>query len=192
MVFVGMLKSLGGAGVLALACVALLQCNVTREGIVVELTADEIQKKLDDAFPITERYLLVFELTLADPEVQLTEGSDRIGFGLSARTNVRVDGKDVMGRALMSAALKYRAEKGALFLADPRVESLKMPVLPGEYEDDVLVAANLAAGKYLKDYQVYKLDPSDFNQRMAKSFLKDVVVREGSVKLIFGFGTEPD
>ena len=187
-----MLRSLGWVGMLALLCGVLLHCSVTREGVVIDLTADEIQAKLDKAFPITQRYLLVFELTLADPEVQLTEGSDRIGFGLSASTNVRVDGKDVMGRAIMSTALEYNAEKGALFLADPRVEGLKMPVLPEEYEDDVLVAANLAAGKYLKQYEVYKLKEADFKQRMAKAFLKDVVVRDGVVKLVFAFGTEPE
>jgi hypothetical protein len=122
--------------------------------------------------------------------VVLTEGSDRIGFGLSAETNVRVDGKSVAGRALMSAGLKYDARKGALLLADPRVESLKMPVLPEEYEGDVLLAMNLAAGKYLREYQVYRLDQADFKQRMAKAFLKDVAVRDGAVKLVFGLRSE--
>jgi hypothetical protein len=187
-----MLRSLGKTGALALVCTALVQCSVTHEGIVIKLTADEIQEKLDKAFPVTQRYLLVFELTLADPVVQLTEGSDRIGFGLSAGTNVRVEGKNVEGRAIMSTALEYDPERGALFLAEPRVESLKMPVLPEEYEDDVLVAANLAASKYLKHYQVYKLKEADFKQRMAKAFLKNVVVRDGAVRLTFAFGTEPD
>jgi hypothetical protein len=173
---------------LAVFLSAVLDCDVTREGIVVEITADQIQARLDKAFPITETYLMVFELTLADPEVILTEGSDRVGFGLTARTNVRVNGNDVVGRALLTAGLKYDAPKGVLYLADTRVEGLKMPVLPEEYEDNVLAAANLAVRKYLKEYEVYRLDQTDFKQRLAKMALKDVVVREGVVKMVFGFG----
>ena len=171
-------------------CTAVLHCNITREGVVVELTPGEIQEKLDKAFPITEKYLMVFKLTLADPEVELTDGSDRIGFGLSARTNVRVDGDDVTGRAKMTAGLRYDPDKGALFLADPRVEGLKLTMLPEKYEDDVLVSANLAAKKFLKEYELYKLDKADFKQAMAKMVLKDVVVRDGVLKMIFGLGNQ--
>jgi len=171
-------------------CAGTLQCNITREGIVVELTPREIQEKLEDAFPITEKYLMVFELTLADPEVGLTEGSDRIGFGLSAITNVRVDGEDVTGRAEMTAGLRYDSAKGALFLADPRVEALKLSMLPEKYENDVLAAANLAAKEFLKEHEIYSLDQADFKQAMAKLVLKDVVVSDGVLKMIFGLGTQ--
>ena len=183
------MKKAGMVGGLVLGLAAfLLHCNVTREGIVVEMTPREIQEKLDEAFPITEKYLVVFSLTLADPEVELTDGSDRIGFGLSARTNVRVDGEEVTGRAKMSTGLRYDPAKGALFLADPRVEGIRMSMLPEKYEEDVLVAANLAAKKFLKEYEVYRLDRADFKQAMAKMTLKDVVVRDGVVKMIFGLG----
>ena len=164
----------------------MLHCNITREGIVIEMTPEEIQEKLDEAFPITERYLVVFSLTLADPQVKLTEGSDRIGFGLSARTNVRVNGEDVTGRAWMTSGLRYDPDKGALFLTDPRVESVNMSMLPEKYEDDVLLTANLAAKKFLKEYEVYRLDRAEFTQAVAKFTLKNVVVRDGVLKMIFG------
>jgi len=181
----------GLAKLLAVGLSALmLHCNVTREGIVVEMTPEEIQDKLDKAFPITERYLMVFTLTLADPEVELTEGSDRIGFGLSASTNVSVNGEDVTGRAKMSTGLRYDPAKGALFLAGPRVEGIKMSMLPEKYEDDVRVAANLAAKKFLREYEVYRLDRKDFKQALAKLTLKDVVVRDGVVKMVFGMGAQ--
>jgi len=171
-----------------LLCAGLSGCDVTSEGIVVKVTPEEIQEKVDKAFPITETYLLVFKLTLADPVVELTEGSDRIGFSLSAGTNVSVEGEDLTGRAKMTAGVRYDRDKGALYLADPKVESLNLSLLPEKYEDDVLVAANLAAKKYLKQYEVYRLDKADFKQVLAKMALKDVVVEEGVLKLIFGPG----
>jgi hypothetical protein len=181
-----MRKAIATATILTVLCSSLLHCDITEEGIVIELTPDEIQEKLDKAFPVTEKYLMLLELTLADPEVELTDGSERVGFGLSAKTNVSVNKKDVTGRAFVTAGLRYDPEKGALFLADPKVETLKMSMLPEEYEDAVLAAANLAAGKYLKEYELYRLKQSDFKERVAKYALKDVVVRDGVLKLIFG------
>jgi hypothetical protein len=183
-----MKKAVIAAVIAAGLCIDLTGCSITREGVVIEMTPEEIQERLEKAFPIKETYLVVFQLTLADPEVELTEGSDRIGFGLSAGTNVRVDGKDVTGRAKMTAGLRYDRDKGALYLTDPRVETLKFSMLPEEYEDEVLAAANLAARKYLKEYEVYELDRADFKQAMARMVLKDVVVSEGVLKMVFGPG----
>jgi len=181
-----MRQAVSSVAIMAVLCSGLLTCDITEEGVVIELTPDEIQERLDKAFPITEKYLMVFELTLADPEVQLAEGSDRVGFGLSAKTNVSVNKKDVTGRAFMTAGLRYDPEKGALFLADPQVERLQMSMLPEEYEDDAMLAANLAARKFLKEYEVYRLKQSDFKERVVKFVLKDVAVRDGVLKLIFG------
>jgi hypothetical protein len=179
-------KTLLAAVVMVVLCA--LKCSITREGIVVELTPGEIQERLDKAFPISQTYLMVFDLTLSDPEVSLTEGSDRIGFGLSAKTNVRVDGEDVTGRAHMTTGIEYDPKRGALLLADPRVEALKLSMLPEKYEDEVLAAANIAAKKFLREYEVYRLDEADFKQALAKMVLKDVVVRDGVLKMIFGPG----
>jgi len=99
-----------------------------------------------------------------------------------------VNGEDVTGRADMSTGLRYDAGKGALFLADPRVEGIEMSLLPEKYEDDVRLAANLAVKKFLKEYEVYRLDEADFKQAAAKMTLKNVKVQDGTLKLIFGVG----
>jgi hypothetical protein len=183
-----MKKRFVASGILFLACLGGLSCDVSEEGLVIEITAEQIQKRLDRRFPISKKYLMLLKLTLADPEVTLAEGSDRIGFGLSATTNVRVNEKDVAGRAYLTARLRYKPEEGSLLLIDPEVENLTFPLLPEEYRDEVMVAASLATQEFLDDYEVYRLDQSDFKQAIAKLFLKDVVVSNGVLRITLGPG----
>jgi hypothetical protein len=181
-------SAIGSAAVFIGVACTCISCHLSRQGVVIRITAAEIQDRLDKVFPLTETYLMLFDLTLADPVVRFTEGSDRIGFGVSAVTNVRVNGENVGGRAYVTSGLAYDPEKRALFLADIGVDSLDMPLLPERYRDNVLLTANLAAQKYLKSYEVYRLDRSDYKQRLAGMLLRDVVVRDGALDAVFGPG----
>jgi hypothetical protein len=181
-----MKKAFAITGVFMLGCLGGLLCRVSPEGIVIELTPGQIQEKLDAKFPISKRYLLVFNLTLADPRVALSEGSDRVGFGITAKTNVRVNRKDLTGEAYVTSRIRYYPEEGSLRLVDPRVEEFLISLLPEEYEDEVLAAADLAAAEVLTDYELYRLDQADFKQRLAKLVIRDVVVRNGRLRIMLG------
>jgi hypothetical protein len=183
-----MKKAVVVAGIAILAGVIGLDCRVSDKGPVIAISAEQIQKRLDKKFPIKKKYLVVLELTLADPVVALTEGSDRVGFGVSAETNVIVNAEDLEGQAHMTSAIRYNREDGALLLADPRVERLTISLLPEKYEDGVREAASLAAHEFLDEYEIYRLDQSDFKQKIAKFVIKDVVVEDGMLKIAFGPG----
>jgi hypothetical protein len=163
-------------------------CNLTREGYVIEITPEQIQEKLDAAFPISKQYLMLLNLTLKDPSVTLQEGSDRIGFGVTAATNVSVNDTDLAGRAHMTAAVRYDPEQASLSLVDPLVESLEISLLPEKYHDEVMAAASVAAKQYLDDYEVYRLETSGFRQKVARLALKSVVVEDGVLKITLGLG----
>jgi hypothetical protein len=172
-----------------IAAIILLGCSGIRcsyfwdKEFVIEITEEQIQEKLDAQFPISEEYLLIFRLTLADPEVALEEGSDRIGLGVSAFTNVRVDDEELTGQANIATKIRYNPQKGSLHLVDPQVENLTISLLPEKYEDAVMLAAGVSTNKFLDDYEIYRLDQSDFKQRMAKLVLKDVVVKDGVLRV---------
>ena len=174
------------AVIVVFVCIAALTCDVTPEGLVIEITPEQIQRRLDKRFPITKQYLMLLELTLADPIVELREGSDRVGFGVSAATNVRVDGEDLTGRAHMTAAIRYVPERGSLFLVDPSLEQLDISLLPDKYKNAVTQAASLATQEFLDDYEIYKLEQSDFKQRLAKLILRDIVVEDGLLRITLG------
>ena len=181
-----MKKVLAALLVALVGCSGMLLCDPWRGEVVIKITQEQIQKKLDLKFPISKRYLLLFELTLADPEVVLREGSDRVSFEVSALTNVLVNGEDLRGRAQVTAGVRYEPQDGALLLVDPDVETVVITLLPEEYEDEVIVVAGLAAREYLNDYEIYRLDQTDFKQALAKLVVKGVEVREGVLRIRLG------
>jgi hypothetical protein len=183
-----MKKALAITAVAVAAWCGMTGCNLTREGYVIKITPEQIQEKLDAKFPISKQYLVLFNLTLKDPEVMLKEGSNRIGFGLSATTNVIVNDTDLEGRAHVTAGVHYDPEQGLLSLVDPLVEKLDISLLPDEYHDEAMAAAGIAAKEYLDDYEVYRLDESDFKERLAKLAIKSVMVQDGVLKITLGFG----
>lgn len=174
--------------ILLLGASVIAGCRLYNKGIVIEITQQELQEKLAKEFPISRTYLVVLKLTLSDPEVVLKDGSDRIGFGVSAATNIEIDGKDLEGKARLSAGVRYHRDQGALVLADPRVEELAVSLLPVKYQDELLAAADLATAEFLQDYAIYKLKPADFKQRLAKLVLQGVVVEDGVLKVKLGVG----
>lgn len=183
-----MKKALAIAAFALLGCSIIMTCDVSREGLIIDIKPGQIQERLDKKFPITKQYLVFLKLTLADPRVDLREGSNRIGFGLSAATNISVDGDELAGRAHVTAGLRYDPERGSLFLVDPRVEALDISLLPEKYKDEVTQAASLATQEFLDDYEVYRLDQRDFIQAFPKLVLRDVAVQNGLLRLTFGPG----
>jgi hypothetical protein len=167
-------------------CSGMLLCDVAHRELVIRITQEQIQKRLDSKFPVSKRYLAVFDLTLADPRVAMPEGSDRVFFSVSAQTNVRVDGKDLTGTAGIASRIRYKPEDGSLVLSDPQVSHLTISLVPEEYRTAVLDVARLAAREFLDGYEVYRLDTSDSKQALARLVLKDVVVDQGDLKIRLG------
>jgi hypothetical protein len=176
------------AGIGLIVCSCLLSCNLTREGYVIKITPEQIQEKLDKAFPISKQYLVVLKLTLKDPAVTLSEGSNRVGFGVTAATNVSVNDTDLAGRAHMTAGVRFDPEEASLSLVDPLVETLDISLLPEKYHDEVMAAASIAAKEYLDDYEIYRLDLSGIKQTIARMVLKSVVVEDEVLKITLGLG----
>ena len=183
-----MKKCLGIAGIALILCAGISGCNLTQDGYVIKITPEQIQEKLNPVFPISKKYLAVFKLTLKDPTVSLTEGSNRIGFGVTAVTNVSVSDTDLAGRAHMTAGIRFDPEEASLSLVDPLVETLDISVLPEKYHDEVMLAAGIAAKEYLDDYEVYRLELSGIRQAIAKMVLKSVLVEGGVLNITLGFG----
>jgi hypothetical protein len=167
-------------------CSGMLLCDPWRGEVVIKVTQEQIQEKLDEKFPISKRYLVLLNLTLADPKVVLQEGSDRISFEVSALTNVLVNGEDLKGKAQVTAGVRYEPQEGSLLLVEPDVETVVISLLPEEYEGEVIAIADLAAREYLSDYEIYRLDQSDFKQALAKLVVKGVEVEEGVLRIRLG------
>jgi hypothetical protein len=174
-------------GILLGVSSAIVGCRLYDRGIVIEITQQQIQERLAESFPISRDYLVVLRLTLSDPEVALKEGSDRIGFGVSATTNIKVNGEDLRGKVGLTSGVRFERDEGTLLLVDPKVEQVAISLLPQRYEEEVLLAANLAADEFLEGYEIYNLDRTDL-KRLAKLVLQEAAVKNGVLRVKLGLG----
>jgi len=155
----------------------------------IELSESQIQKKLDERFPMNKQHLLVLTLTLSDPRVELTEGSDRISFGLSASVNIRINAqpKPLGGKGQISTALRYDPTDASFYLGDPAIQRLEVQGVPVEYVDVVNKLARELLSERLERYPVYTLDRPDLTQTAARLLLKELTVRNGNLVITLGF-----
>ncbi|KPV41941.1 hypothetical protein AN478_00140 [Thiohalorhabdus denitrificans] len=157
-------------------------------GYVVRLTEPEIQKKLDEQLPLTKTYLVIIQVTLNNPKIDLVEGSDRIRAGMDVEFNITgyQGSKPLEGTVYASSGITYRAEKGQFYLSDPVIENLEAQGLPEEYMGKAKKALSEALAEYYKDQPIYTLDPDDTRQAVARMVLKDVRVEDKQLLLTLG------
>ncbi len=58
---------------------------------VFSFSESQIHEKLATKLPLNKKYLIIFEVTLDNPRVTLTNGSDRVAAGLDVILNIWIN-----------------------------------------------------------------------------------------------------
>lgn len=158
-----------------------------REYVIV-IPEATIQEKLNEKLPLSKTYLIVFNVTLDNPRVDLSEGTDRINAGLDIVLNIKINNheKPLGGTLDASGALKYVPEEGAFYLAEPVVENLSIQGLPGQYTARASKAAEIALANFYSTRPIYTLKATDTKQAAAKLLLRSLEIQEDKVVAILG------
>ena len=154
----------------------------------VVITQEKIDAGLEDRFPASTEFLLIFEITYSNPEVTLLDDDDRVQVGLDATLNVRVDGeeKELGGGATVTTGIRYEPETREFFLDDAEFQRLDIEGIPEKWSDQVKKLAGQAAEKFLERHPVYKLEAKDGKTAVARFLLRDVEVKEQAVYVTLG------
>jgi len=159
----------------------LLAQSSVASAYTVELTQNEVQAAVADYFPVKHISPFVM-LTAHNPKVSLEPKNGRIGLEFSVLANVPgiLTGE---GRGLIDGDLEYRDKTGEFYLRDPKIKSLELYDMPAEVTATVKLALQALMKQSLPVMLVYKLQDNDLKQRMAKSVLSSVTVRDGKLLL---------
>lgn len=155
---------------------ALCLCSSAIFAFEINLTAQELQKRLSPHFPV--RYTgLGIDLTVGPPKVYLFGASNRIG--LRSSVNITLLDENVgKATARLSGRIRYRAQSGEFFLDDPVVDSIQSAQLDPRYFPLLEQALTVLARETLITFPLYTLDESRFQDRLAKKRLQSVRVEE--------------
>lgn len=150
----------------------------------VELTEDELQAKINRALPIEKKKLL-FKVLVSSMDVELKEGSDRVGLisGMEIRTPHLSTGK---GKAYIDGKLAYNPADGSFYFNDPQVTEVKFENIPDKYHKLVRKIFQRAITRRLAKTPIYKLNENKTKHQIAKTLLKSVKVVDQKLILELG------
>ena len=155
---------------------------------IFRLTERQIQEKLNKNLPLTKSYLFIFQVTLDNPRVTLTNGSKRVGAGIDVILNIQIgnEPKPLRGSLDVSGIVSYASDKGQFFLADSVIENLTFEGIPVKYTEKVNSVLKKAIMAYLAERPIYTLSVSDVKQAAARLVLKDVIIQNSELVVTLG------
>jgi len=155
---------------------ALILVSQLAFSYTLEITEADIQEKVSAIMPIEKTKFFV-KVKLSNPQVDLLKTGNRMAIHLNVETSIPnvVKGS---GRGKVSGNLSYEASEGAFYFKDAKLESMEIDGLPQKYADKVTKIAEAIISKALGKYPVYKFTDKDVKQKIAKSTLESIEVRD--------------
>ncbi len=110
--------------ILFLLLILLSACATLLPMQEFEIPLSRLQREMDKRFPFNHRYMELFDVALSQPKLSLRPESDRAVVAFDAKLLSPFTKKPVEGKMQVSGQLRIDAQRRALVLAEPRVESL--------------------------------------------------------------------
>ena len=147
----------------------------------IELSKDDLQQQVSLYFPL-EQATPLSKLTYSNPVVILNPNTNRIGLEVTIR--IEVPGMlAVEGRGQIDGNLEYRQQTQQFYLHDPKLTNVRLANSSYELAGAVQQIVTNISQQSLPLILVYDLKDDDLRQKMAKSVMKSVTVKEGRVYL---------
>ena len=146
------------------------------------MTEQELQEKVASMMPFKQTQFFI-TVTLSDPKVELIKESNEIG----VFTQVKVSAPGGIygtGRGKVTRTLSYDASKGAFFFKSPKIVNLELDQVPKEYVKNIQLIAQVTATQAMSVYPVYILSDNNQSQKLAKSRLESVEVKDETLNVV--------
>ncbi len=184
--FFGLLIGLVVGGALVIGGYFFLESReLGDDSVKIIFTEKEVQDKIGEDFPKTEKILQYIPVVIQEPVVRFLGESNRVQLSAKASVSIpflRTD--DVEG--VFTGSVRYENEDKTLRISDLTVESLTTESLPTQYQEAVRLALTVAARKYLDDHVVYTLEPKDYAGKMAEMFVQKINVKKERLEVVLG------
>lgn len=147
--------------------------------LVVTLGRADLQRRIERMFPMVREDGWI-ELRLHDPQVVLTEHSNRIGLRLRLDASAARQFA-VTGQAMVDGVLRFAGDTGQFFLDDARIEELHMAGVPELYLKQIQQLADGVVREVLHNQPIYTLGQMGESKRILGSKINKLSVRDGKL-----------
>ncbi|MFP5393385.1 MAG: DUF1439 domain-containing protein [Gammaproteobacteria bacterium] len=147
---------------LLLACAATL---ASCAGLVgpreVEVPLAKLQAGLDKRFPLNNRLMELFDVQLTHPLVSLQPDSGRVGLSMDASVAPPFVRQSWRGAMALSGRLYIDAARGAVLMAEPRLDRFAIEGIDAARQQQFQKAANVLMREVATDLPIYHFKMED-------------------------------
>ncbi|HEY0233172.1 MAG TPA: DUF1439 domain-containing protein [Dokdonella sp.] len=176
------------ASLILIAAFAAAGFYFSGKDYVLRLSEEDIRRQLERQLPLKRAFLLIFEVELAHPRVQLHDGSERVDIGVDVQLDIRIgrETRPLGGSVDLQTGIRYERENGGLYLTDPVVTRLDVQGVPAEYAVRTQRVVAEALQEFVRRYPIHTLRAIDAKRATARLLLKHVVVANSELVLTLG------
>ena len=148
----------------------------------IRITQQQIEEQLKARMPFHKTYV-IFSVTLANAQVQLSSGTDRVNASVDVSVALQSGAitKPLSATVSGSAGVRYDPARGAFFLTDPAFEPLAVAGISDKHTAAANAVLNKAMAAYFAEQPIYRLSTTDTKHLAARLALKSVTVEDGAV-----------
>ena len=157
---------------------AFSSCAFQKEIIIPRA---KIQELVSKKFPY-DRNVIIARLTVQAPEVYFK--GKRIGLKLSYNGNFLEE--DIKGSVDFNGNIIYKPQTGAFYLSDFIISDITVNEYNFSEKAKIQKLIDDIISNYLNDFPVYRPNPDDFKQNLARLLVKDVFIRNDDVIIVLG------
>lgn len=145
----------------------------------LEFNRAELQQYVVDYFPLSQQTPFS-RITYSNPSVVLDEQTNRIGLEVTVRAEMP-GMMAITGRGRIDGDLEYRKETHQFYLHDPKISNVRFADSDYQLAGTVQQLVNSISQQSLPMIFVYELKETDVREKMARSVLKNIIVRQGKL-----------
>jgi hypothetical protein len=127
----------------------------------IELPLSKLQGGLDRRFPLHQRALELFEIDLSRPQLSMQPESGRVALSLDALVAPPFTRQSWRGNLMLSGRLYIDAARGAVLMAEPRVDRFVVDGVDEARQRQLGKVANLLMASVVNDVPLYHFKPED-------------------------------
>jgi hypothetical protein len=136
----------------------------------IEVSQQRLQELVARRFPVTRRYLELFDVTVSTPRLTLMPEANRIATQLDVSATDRLLRRPMNGSMELDYALRFEPTDNTVRLADVRVASFLLGDVPGPLQNQLNRIGRLLAEEMLDGQVVHTLKPEDVKNAQGRGY----------------------
>jgi hypothetical protein len=155
-------RLLVAAAVATLAACASL--NTMLAPSTVEITREELLKKLGQQFPMRNQILDVFDVTANAPRLTMQPDANRVLADIDLAATDRWFKRQYQGSLWLSFGLRYEPRDQTIRLANVTIDKVSVQGLPESYQRQMTKLGSWLTEDRLQDYVVHRFTPEELRR----------------------------